>query len=236
MTAHWNWSGNAKVADFDLRAWGGGNALGLISGELALAGDATGFNARGSVTPAGLGAGAFDALFDGAYANSVLTAKRIELTHHSSGAHASGAGTIAVVDNGPRLDLKGSWREFRWPLVGTDIGVRSAAGEYALSGTWPYDLRGSGVVTVPALGSVPLRMEGKLAKDRLIVRAAELNTLDGQATVSGEVVWAPGQSWSVYGKCQRHQSRQTARRSSGAVELWIQRRRRGILERRRLQC
>jgi len=70
LTAHWNWSGNAKVADFDLRAWGGGTALGLISGELALAGDAAGFNARGSVTPAGLGAGGFDALFDGAYANS----------------------------------------------------------------------------------------------------------------------------------------------------------------------
>jgi translocation and assembly module TamB len=199
LTAHWNWSGNAKVADFDLRAWGGGNALGLISGDLALAGDATGFNARGGVTPAGLGVGVFDALFDGAYANSVLTAKRIELTHHSSGTFASAAGTIAVVDNGPRLDLKGSWREFRWPLVGTEVGVRSAAGEYALSGTWPYNLRGSGVVTVPSLGSVPLRMEGTLAKDRLSVRAAQLNTLDGQANVSGEVAWAPGQSWSLSG-------------------------------------
>jgi len=51
LTAHWNWAGNAKVAGFDLRAWGGGNALGLTSGELALAGDATGFSARGSVMP-----------------------------------------------------------------------------------------------------------------------------------------------------------------------------------------
>jgi translocation and assembly module TamB len=199
LTGHWNWSGNAKVADFDLRAWGGADALGLISGELAVAGNASGFNARGSLTPAGLAVGAFDALFDGAYANSVLTAKRIELTHHSSGSYASGAGTIAVVGNGPRLDLKGSWREFRWPLVGTDVSLKSAAGEYALSGTWPYDLRGSGVVTVPSLGSVPLRMQGQLAKDRLIVRAADLNPLDGQASVSGEVVWAPGQSWSVAG-------------------------------------
>jgi translocation and assembly module TamB len=199
LTGHWNWSGNAKVADFDLRAWGGGDALGLISGELALSGDATGFNARGSLTPAGLGVGVFDALFDGAYANSVLTAKRIELTHHSSGTFASGAGTIAVVDNGPRLDLKGRWREFRWPLVGAEVGIRSATGEYALSGTWPYDLRGSAVVSVPKLGSVPLRMEGTLGKDRLIVHAAELNTLDGQASVFGEVVWAPRQSWSMAG-------------------------------------
>jgi translocation and assembly module TamB len=198
LTAHWNWSGNAKVADFDLRAWGGGNALGLISAELALAGDATGFNARGSVTPAGFAAGPFDALFDGAYANSVLTVKRIEVTHHASSAHATAQGTIAVIDNGPRLDLKGEWREFRWPLVG-EVGVRSASGDYALSGTWPYDLKGNALVAVPGLGAVPLTLDGKLAKDHLTVRAAEVRTLDGQAALSGEVVWAPTQSCSVAG-------------------------------------
>jgi translocation and assembly module TamB len=199
LTAHWNWSGNAKVAGFDLRAWGGGNALGLTSGDLALAGDATGFSARGSVTPAGLDAGAFDALFEGAYAQNVLTAKRIELTHQASGAHVTGAGTIGIVDNGPRLDLKGSWREFRWPLVGTDIAVRSATGDYALSGTWPYDLRGSAVVSVRDFAAMPMRIEAQLAKDRLIVRSADVRAFDGQANVSGEVVWAPGQSWSIGG-------------------------------------
>jgi len=199
LTAHWNWSGNAKVAGFDLRAWGGGNALGLTSGELALAGDASGFSARGSVTPAGLDAGAFDALFEGAYANNVLTAKRIEVTHHASGAHVTGAGTIGVVDNGPRLDLKGDWREFRWPLVGRDIAVRSAAGDYTLSGTWPYALRGNALIAVRDFASVPIKMEAQLAKDRLIVRSADLRAFDGQAHVAGEVVWAPGQSWSVAG-------------------------------------
>jgi translocation and assembly module TamB len=199
LTAHWNWSGNAKVAEFDLRAWGGGNALGLTSGELALAGDAAGFSARGTVTPAGLGAGAFDALFEGAYANSVLTAKRIEVTHHASGAHATGAGTIGIVDNGPRLDLKGSWHEFRWPLVGNDVPVRSAAGDYALSGTWPYDLSGNAVVSVRNFAAMSVKIEAKLAKDRLTVRAADVKGLDGQARLSGEVVWAPGQSWSVAG-------------------------------------
>ena len=46
-------------------------------------------------------------IFEGAYANSVLTATRIELTHHASGAHLTGAGTIGIVENGPRLELKG---------------------------------------------------------------------------------------------------------------------------------
>jgi translocation and assembly module TamB len=199
LTAHWNWSGNAKVAEFDLRAWGGGNVLGVMSGDLALAGDATGFSARGSVTPSGLGAGAFDAIFEGAYANSVLTAKRIEVTHQTSGAHATGAGTIAVVGNGPRLDLKGNWREFRWPLVGSDVAVRSATGDYAISGTWPYELRAAGVVSIRDFGAMPVKMEAQLAQNRLTVRSATLTAFDGQANVSGEVVWAPGHSWLVQG-------------------------------------
>jgi translocation and assembly module TamB len=199
LTARWNWSGNAKIAGFDLRSWGGGNALGLMSGEAALAGDATGFSGRGNITPAGLGVGAFDAVFEGAYSTSVLTARRIELTHQASGAHMTGAGTIGVVDNGPRLDLKGSWREFRWPLVGSDVALRSASGDYAISGTWPYDLRGSGVVSVRNFTGVPVKIAAQLAKDRLSVRSADLTVLDGQANVSGDVVWAPGQSWSVGG-------------------------------------
>ena len=42
----------------------------------------------------------------------------MEARHVASGAHATAAGTIAIVDNGPRLDLKGSWEQFRWPLDG----------------------------------------------------------------------------------------------------------------------
>jgi len=187
LTSHWNWAGNAKVAEFDLRAWGGGNALGLTSGELALAGDATGFSARGSVLPAGLGAGAFDALFEGSYSNSIVTAKRIEMTHQASRAHMTGAGTIGVVENGPRLDLKGDWREFRWPLVGTEVAVRSATGDYVLSGTWPYDLRGNAVVSVRNFAAMSLKIDSQLAKDRLIVRSASVGALDGQANVAGEV-------------------------------------------------
>jgi translocation and assembly module TamB len=199
LTARWNWSGKAKIAGFDLRSWGGGNALGLMSGEAALAGDATGFSGRGNITPAGLGVGAFDAAFDGAYSSSVLTAKRIELTHQASGAHVTGAGTIGVVDNGPRLDLKGSWREFRWPLAGRDVALRSASGDYAISGTWPYELRGSAIVSVRNFTGVPIKIAAQLAKDRLTVRSADMTVLEGQANVAGDIVWAPGQSWSVAG-------------------------------------
>ncbi len=198
LNAHWNWAGNAKVAEFDLRTWGGVGALGVLRADLAVSGDATGYIAHGSVTPAGLDAGAFDAIFEGSYAQRVLKARRIELTHQGSGAHLEGVGSITIVEHGPRLALSGSWRDFRWPLVG-DAAVKSASGNYAISGTWPYDLTGNGVVTVRSFSDVPVKIEAQLAKERLTVRNAEVHALDGAASVSGEVAWAPAQSWSVAG-------------------------------------
>ena len=35
LTRGWNWSGKTQLHNFDLRAWGGGGALGQISGTLA---------------------------------------------------------------------------------------------------------------------------------------------------------------------------------------------------------
>ncbi len=86
LTTRWNWSGDAQVHDFDLRAWGGGGALGRITGSLAVHGDSQGFGGRGPLTPAGLEAGAFDSLFEGSYADRVVTADRIELKHPSGAA------------------------------------------------------------------------------------------------------------------------------------------------------
>jgi translocation and assembly module TamB len=198
LTAHWNWSGNAKVAEFDLRTWGGSGALGVMRADLAVSGDATGYIAHGTVTPAGLNAGAFDAIFEGSYAERVLKARRIELTHQASGAHLEGAGNITLVEHGPRLALSGSWRDFRWPLSG-DAGIRSATGNYTISGIWPYDLSGNGVVTVRNFVDVPLKIDAQLAKDRLTVRSADAHVLDGEASFAGELAWAPAQSWSAAG-------------------------------------
>ena len=198
LNAHWNWSGGVKFAELDLRTWGGGGALGVMRGDLAVSGDATGYIAHGTVTPAGLNAGAFDAVFEGSYAERVLRARRIEITHQGSGAHVEGAGSITLVEHGPRLALSGGWRDFRWPLVG-DAGIRSATGNYAISGVWPYDLSGNGVVTARNLVDVPIKIDAQLAKDRLTVRSADVHALDGEASLAGEVAWAPAQSWLVAG-------------------------------------
>ncbi|HEV7715497.1 MAG TPA: hypothetical protein VGO53_07865, partial [Steroidobacteraceae bacterium] len=73
LTSNWHWSGNGKIQSVDLRTWGGGGALGQISGKLAVRGNPQGFTAQGPLTPAGLRAGEFDTIFEGSYADRVIT-------------------------------------------------------------------------------------------------------------------------------------------------------------------
>jgi translocation and assembly module TamB len=198
LTSGYHWDAKTKLQSLELQTWGGGNALGRISGELAVRGDADGFNARGPLTAAGLHVGAFDTIFEGSYENRTITAKRIELTH-ASGAHATASGTIGIVANGPSLDLRGTWKSFRWPLAGAEPVVLSASGEYSMSGTWPYHVRAAGPIAPKGLDPMQVEMEGTLAKDHLAIASADVEAFDGQAVVAGEVRWAPEDRWAVMG-------------------------------------
>jgi translocation and assembly module TamB len=200
LTERWHWVADAVLKDFNLSAWGVSGPLGSISGHLAGAGDEHGFNAHGPLNPAGLRAGVFDAQFTGHYANHVLTARQMELRHVASGARASGAGTFAIVEHGPRLDLTGSWSDFRWPLTGHEVAVRSAAGSFTLSGILPYEVRFSGSASAAGLAAMPLAVTGTLDKDSFSFDPAEIDLFGGHASLSGRVAWSPRETWSVSGR------------------------------------
>jgi translocation and assembly module TamB len=200
LTSHWHVVGDANVESFDLRAWGIGGPLGAMKARLAVSWDRAGFSGHGKVDPAGLHAGAFDAAFDGSYAASVLTARHME-ARHPSGAHAVGSGTFTIVPNGPRLSLSGSWQDFRWPLVGAQPVVTSAAGTFTLEGVLPYQVHAQAAAASAAgVSASALDLTGTLGKDGFALEHAELGLLEGHASASGAVTWAPQQSWSVAGQ------------------------------------
>jgi translocation and assembly module TamB len=201
LTHDWHWQGRAVVRDFDLRAWHLTDALGVISGKLALKGAGRGFTARGTLDPAGLKAGAFDVGFDGEYAGDVLTARRIDIAHPASGARTVASGTIGIVPGGPRLDLRGSWRDFRWPLVpGRNSPFRSSAGSFELSGLRPYDFRMKGLAQIGRFPPVPAEAAGKLGDKDVTFSSARVDLLRGHADLQGQVTWAPVQRWTVSGR------------------------------------
>jgi len=199
LTHHWHWHADAVVQDFDLRAWHLTGALGAIAGKLALRGDGREFSARGTLDPAGLKAGSFNVQFDGGYSRQVLTATRIDIVHQASGAHTIASGSIGIVPGGPRLDLRGTWRNFRWPLVGRNIPFSSSTGSFELSGVRPYDFHTQGLARINGLAPIPADVTGKLDAGGVDISRAGLDLYRGHADVHGQVTWAPVQRWTISG-------------------------------------
>ena len=202
LLGHWRWLGDAVAHDLDITAWGGSGVLGLITGQFALHGDTDGFGGSGPANPTGLHVGLFQTEFEGFYGNHVLTARHMSARHIATGAQATGAGTIEVRNGGPRLDLEGSWRDFRWPLVGKDKDVpfHSPSGTYTLKGTLPYDVHLDGFARVRDLPLMPAQVDGSLGKDHFSYSRAEVDLFQGHASVSGAVTWAPRNTWAVGGQ------------------------------------
>lgn len=199
LTSHVHFVGSALLHDLELSAWGVSGPLGSITGRLSLSGDLNSFHAQGPLNPSGLRAGEFEVQFDGGFAERVLTATHMEARHLASGARASGAGTIAVVEHGPRLDLRGGWNDFRWPLVGREPAVRSVSGSYSLQGVLPYRVRLSGDFRAADLPVMPADIVGTLDKNSFAFERAEVDLYGGHSSASGRVSWAPQETWDISG-------------------------------------
>lgn len=200
LTRNWRFTGAAVVDDFDVAAWGGGDALGPIKGTLSLLVNRSGYAARGELEPAGLKAGPFDADFKVTYANRRVGIERAAFVHKASGAEATVRGAVFVEADTPlRLDLGGEWHRFRWPLVGDDVATRSPDGVFTLQGTRPWAVTASGDLSPADLAPMPFAMRGTLWGDRIAIDNARLNAWGGQAQLRGEAVWSPAESWKLAG-------------------------------------
>jgi translocation and assembly module TamB len=205
LSKAFHWQGEAEIFNFDLQAFGGGGALGIVSGKLEVGGAMNAFHARGPLTVPGLGGGLFDLLFEGNYADRVLNATRYEVTHRATGSHVTGAGTIEPAEGGPRLQLGGNWRDVRWPLVERFTAHRpqlfaSPQGRYTLAGLWPYAITADGDLYVPRVDPMTVALRGALHKDHIAIDQLDLGAFGGQAQLAGDARWNPEESWSLAGK------------------------------------
>jgi translocation and assembly module TamB len=204
LSHDFHWTGKANVHNFDLQAFGGGSALGIVSGPLDIGGEMNAFHARGPLLVPGLGSGPFDIVFEGNYANHVVNATHYAFTHKATGSHVDGEGTIEPADNGPQLQLRGNWRGLRWPLVArftaeTPQIFSSPEGRYTLEGLWPYAITAKGELFVPQIEPMTVAVRGALHKDHLQMDELLLGAFGGKGALAGEARWSPEESWSLAG-------------------------------------
>jgi translocation and assembly module TamB len=208
LSSAFHWTGKAAVHNFDLKAFGAGGALGIITGNLDVGGEMNAFHARGPLMVPGLGAGPFDIVFAGNYADRVVNATHYEVSHRATGGHVEGAGTIETAVNGPKLLLAGDWRGLRWPLAArftpaTPQIFSSPAGKYRLEGLWPYAIAANGDLIVPGLDPMTVAMHGALHKDHLQIDDLDLGAFGGNALLAGEARWSPAESWELEGSVRK---------------------------------
>jgi len=204
LASNFHWNGETQVHNFDLRAFGAGGALGIITGTLQIGGEMNAFHARGPLSIPGLGEGPFDLLFEGDYADHVVNATHYEVTHRATGSHAEGQGTIEPAEDGPKLLLYGDWRELRWPLSAHFTALKpqifsSPAGKYRLEGLWPYAITADGELLIPQLEPMTVALRGALHKDHLQIDQLDLGAFGGSALLAGEARWTPAESWALEG-------------------------------------
>jgi translocation and assembly module TamB len=204
LSSNFHWTGKADVHNFDVQVFGGGSALGIITGSLDVGGEMNAFHARGPLAVPGLGAGPFDIVFEGDYTDRVVNATHYEVTHRATGSHVTGQGTIETAENGPKLLLYGDWRGLQWPLAArftpeTPQSFSSPAGKYRLEGLWPYAISATGDLLIPQLDPMTVAMRGALHKDRLQIDELDLGAFEGQALLAGEARWKPAESWALEG-------------------------------------
>jgi translocation and assembly module TamB len=198
----WHVLGNAEVRDFDLRAFGGGSALGLVKGEMDVRVDATGFTASGALDPQGLKSGELDFDFAGNYRERQLNVVKLELRHAAAGTRLLVDGNIRFDEGSePRIDLAGQWQDFRWPLPDREAAARSPAGRFTLQGIRPYAVEASGTVMPPGdLAPLPAELRGTLGTQALAIDALRVAVLRGKVDLAGEVRWAPQERWLLAGR------------------------------------
>ena len=204
LSTNFHWQGKTEVHNFDLRAFGAGGALGIVSGTLDMGGEMNAFHARGPLLVPGLGAGLFDVAFEGNYTDARVNATRYEVNHRATGSHVDGAGTIEVVENGPKLELAGHWSDVRWPLAERFTAempqiFSTPSGSYTLEGVWPYALTARGDLYVPRIEPMTFAMRGALHKDHLAIDELDLGAFDGHALLAGHARWTPDESWALKG-------------------------------------
>ncbi|MFZ9708372.1 MAG: translocation/assembly module TamB domain-containing protein [Steroidobacteraceae bacterium] len=198
----WRFDGEAAITDLDLTRFGGGAALGALSGSLQLQFDQTGYRAKGQLLPPRLEAGPFDIEAQARYARGEVTLERVELAH-ASGLAADVTGTVNFAPDGPVLGLNVTWSGLRWPLdTALARQFLSERGALRVTGEAPYRLEGTFALKPEALPALAVSMQSQLVPGGLALKTAEISVLSGRTQIQGELRWSPEWRWQVRGEAR----------------------------------
>ncbi len=117
LTREWRLDAETGIEEFSLKPWSPNSSVQVRDIALGASANRDGFRVTGSLHPAMPATGPLDVALTGNYAERTLRADELRIAQQGGATVIEASGT-ARFGNGPMaLDLKGTWRDFGWPLI-----------------------------------------------------------------------------------------------------------------------
>jgi len=106
---------------------------------------------------------------------------------------------VGVIDLATRaVDIKGNWKDFRWPLVGEEELIRSSKADFSVKGTLDdYQLDASMALSGKDIPAGDWQISTRGSTEKLSGMTLTGNVLDGQIDATGDVVFKPQVQWDL---------------------------------------
>jgi translocation and assembly module TamB len=177
-----------------------GLALGLVTGELDVAGELARFRIDGAVAATRLPLGTLTIAARGGYAESSLRIDRFAVaTPRRAGSAPASIVIMGQIDLGarPRVDLSGHWQDLCWPFDPRHAVLTSHEGSLHVDGGGPFHYGLEAALSGAAFPSTTLTASGEIDGSRLSVGTFEAHLADGSVSGVGQVDFAGRRLWSA---------------------------------------
>jgi len=106
---------------------------------------------------------------------------------------------VGVIDLATRaVDIKGNWKEFRWPLTGEAELIRSSKADFSVKGTLDdYQLDANMALSGKDIPEGDWQISTRGSTEKLSGITLTGNVLDGRIDATGDVVFSPQPAWDL---------------------------------------
>ena len=106
---------------------------------------------------------------------------------------------VGVIDLATReVDIKGNWKEFRWPLTGEDELIRSSKADFSVKGTLDdYQLDADLSLSGKDIPEGDWQISTRGSTEKLSGMTLSGNVLDGRVDATGDVIFSPQPQWDL---------------------------------------
>jgi translocation and assembly module TamB len=191
------WTGTAEITHLALDQWIDAPPFGPLRGTLKGQGDRSTYTITGLVHGEGLPAAGVAAAGVAGYSDRLVTVRELTLSAPQS-TTVRIEGTMTAGEQ-PAFDMRATWTDFAWPLVGPAV-LRSSTGSLQAKGWREFDYRLAGRFQPRQGPAATGSLSGRFTKTALIVDESSVQALGGRFEAQGMLARGEERAWTISGR------------------------------------